>query len=124
MRPANHPVSALVLLGAVLSVATVFVYASGRRHYYSPEVVKRAFAAHGVHLRNVTSPDGVRILALRPVPLEAAALQVAVVARTEKVDWGLKLEPYDERFGNVDVTYGGHDEQLLERVRTAVADLR
>jgi hypothetical protein len=98
----------------VLSVATVFVYASGRRHYYSPEVVKRTFAAHGVHLRNATSPDGVRILSLRPVPLEAS----------EKVDWGPKLEPYDERFGNVDVTYGGHDEQLLERVRAAVADLR
>ena len=124
MRAANHPASVLVLLGAVLSVATVFVYSSSLRQYYSPDVVKRTFAAHGVHLQYATSPDGVRILSLRPVPLEASALQVAVAARTVKVSWGPKLEPYDERFGNVDVTYGGHDEKLLQRVRAAVADLR
>ena len=124
MRAANHPASVLVLLGAVLSVATVFVYTRGRQRYYSPDLVKRSFAAHGVLLRNATSPDGVRILSLRPVPLEAWALQVAVAGRTTKVSWGPKLEPYDERFGNVDVTYGGHDETLLERVRAAVADLR
>ena len=58
------------------------------------------------------------------MPLEASALQVAVAARAAKVDRGPKLQPYDERFANVDVTYGGRDEQLLERVRAAVADLR
>lgn len=38
--------------------------------------------------------------------------------------FGAKLEAYDERFGNVMVTYGGHDDQLLDRVKAAVDDVR
>src|SRR6266480_3565502 len=57
---ANHPVSVLVLLGAVLCTATVFVYATPQHPYRSPNAVRRAFAAHGVHLRAAASPDGVR----------------------------------------------------------------
>jgi len=38
--------------------------------------------------------------------------------------WGPKLEPYDVRFGNVFVTYGGKDKRLLERVKAAVSDIR
>lgn len=38
--------------------------------------------------------------------------------------WGPKLEPYDERFANILVTYGGTDEYLLARVEDAVAALR
>jgi hypothetical protein len=42
----------------------------------------------------------------------ADALQVEVGPRAGTGSWGPKLESYDERFGNVLVTYGGHDEQL------------
>jgi hypothetical protein len=38
--------------------------------------------------------------------------------------FGPKLEPYDERFGNVMVTYGRKDERMLDRVKAAVAALR
>ena len=44
--------------------------------------------------------------------------------RTGRGSWGPKLESYDERFGNVFVSYGGHDEGLLGRVKAAVAALR
>ena len=41
-----------------------------------------------------------------------------------KGSWGPKLERYDERFGNLFVTYGGHDTALLRRVKAAVSDIR
>jgi hypothetical protein len=45
-------------------------------------------------------------------------------SRNGKGSWGAKQEPYDVRFGNVFISYGGHDEALLARVRAAVAELR
>jgi hypothetical protein len=51
-------------------------------------------------------------------------LQVQVAPRNGKGSWGPVLQPYDERFDNVGVTYGGGDEALLERVEAAVEDLR
>jgi hypothetical protein len=44
--------------------------------------------------------------------------------RTGTGSYGPELEPYDERFGNVLVTYGRDDAQLLERVSAAVDALR
>jgi hypothetical protein len=35
-----------------------------------------------------------------------------------------KLEGYDDRFENVMVTYGGHDDRLLQKVKVAVSSLR
>jgi hypothetical protein len=58
------------------------------------------------------------------VPCRAAVLQVMVGPKTGRGSWGPKLEPYDERFDNVLVTYGGHDEALLRQVEAAVSDLR
>jgi hypothetical protein len=109
---ANHPASVLVVLGAFLSVATVFVYARPEQHSYTPDAVQRAFAAHGVRLRYAASPDGARVL-------RAGDVRV-VIGR----NLGPKVKPYDERFGGVDVAYRGRDEKLLQRVRAAVADLR
>jgi hypothetical protein len=57
-------------------------------------------------------------------PLCVSRIQVQVGPRTGTGSWGPKLEPYDERFGNVLVTYGGHDEQLLGGIKAAVSDLR
>ncbi|MEP6908945.1 MAG: hypothetical protein ABI896_00785 [Actinomycetota bacterium] len=47
-----------------------------------------------------------------------------VAPRTGTGSWGPKLEPYDERFGNVAVTYGGPDDDLLTRIKAAVSSLR
>ena len=114
----------LVLLGAVLCTATVFVYATPQHPYRSPDAVRSAFAAHGVHLRDATSPDGVHILSLCPCRSRPPRFRSQSRRAPRRSIGGPKLQPYDERFANVDVTYGGRDEQLLERVRAAVADLR
>jgi hypothetical protein len=47
-----------------------------------------------------------------------------VAARRGKGSWGPKLEPYDARFGNVFVSYGGRDPALLARIKSAVSELR
>lgn len=52
------------------------------------------------------------------------ALNVVVGPRTGTGSYGPRLEPFDERFGNVLVTYGGKDERLLERIENAVDALR
>lgn len=56
--------------------------------------------------------------------MPADALNVVVGPRTGTGSYGPELEPYDERFGNVLVTYGGEDEQLLEQIENAVDALR
>jgi hypothetical protein len=38
--------------------------------------------------------------------------------------WGPELEPYDERFDNLLVTYGGNNQRLLDEVDAAVSSLR
>jgi hypothetical protein len=135
----RHPASILVVLTAVLATAGLFAFARpeyhrryeskmidfSKQHYYSPDVVRRAFAEHGVRLRysdHVTP----KLLWLSnvPPPFPTGALSVFVGPRTGTGSWGPKLEPYDERFGNILVTYGGHDERLVEEVKAAVSDLR
>ena len=54
----------------------------------------------------------------------AEALKVQVGPRTGTGSFGPELAAYDERFGNVMVTYGGSDEGLLDRVEAAVDELR
>src|SRR5438067_255902 len=132
----RHPASIIVLLAALGATATVFVVARPQYHprteskmidfsnqrYYSPDAVRRVFAQHGVRL-----PHKVVFtitLFSQTARDQADDLQVLVAPRTGKGSWGPKLEPYDERFGNVAVTYGGRDEQLLERVKDAVSALR
>jgi hypothetical protein len=91
--------------------------------HYSPDAVRSAFAKQGIKLRVNSKFFGITMLSRVAVP-DANALQISVGPRTGKVDWGPKLEPYDERFGNFAVTYGGHDAGLLKRVKTAVSSLR
>ena len=125
----------LVIATAVLATAGVFTFARpqyhpryesktidfSKQHYYAPAEIRRAFAAHGIALR---SGDVSWWLGNGPAPWKADALQVLVGPRHGKGSWGPKLEPYDERFGNVFVSYGGHDEHLLDRVKAAVSDIR
>jgi hypothetical protein len=137
--PLRHPMALLVVLGAFAATAAVFTFARpqyhppneskmidfAKVHYYSPSAVRRAFADHGIRLYAGASPGGGMVWfgAGRP-PFPADSLQVMVGSRRGKASWGAKLEPYDVRFGNVFVSYGGGDRTLLARVERAVADLR
>jgi len=58
------------------------------------------------------------------LPVQADALQVVLGPPEGSGSFGPKLEPYDERFGNVMVTYGGTDKRLLRRIEAAVSTLR
>ena len=134
---ARYPVAFVTLLAACALLAAELTLARPQYHpryeskmidfskqrYYSPALVRRTFAAKGVQLRLTTRFSGITMFNTVPVP-RADALHVLVAPRTGTGSWGPKLEPYDERFGNVMVTYGGRDVALLDRVKTAVASLR
>jgi hypothetical protein len=127
-------VAVLLACGALAAELTVFKPAYHRpaeskmidfsqQRYYSPVLVQRTFAQHGVPLRLTSRFSGITMFSRAPVP-QASALQVLVAPHTGTGSWGPELEPYDERFGNVFVTYGGRDRTLLARVKAAVASLR
>jgi hypothetical protein len=134
----RHPLTLLVVLVAVVATAGVFVFARpeyqreyqsemidfSKQRYYSPATMRRAFAAEGIRLREASRSRGMLILSNTPRQLTADALNVVIGPRTGTGSYGPELEPYDERFGNVLVTYGGDDAQLLERVSAAVDALR
>ncbi|MBA3383980.1 MAG: hypothetical protein H0T20_04915 [Actinobacteria bacterium] len=67
---------------------------------------------------------GMLILNTTPLHSTADALNVVVGPRTGTGSYGPELELYDERFGNVLLTYGGEDERLLGGVEAAVDALR
>jgi hypothetical protein len=134
----RHPVSLVIVLAACAALTGVFTFARpeyhreyeskpidfSNVHHYSAASVRQAFADHGIQLRRVNRFAGIGILSTRRLPLDADQLQVMVGPRTGTGSWGPRLEPYDERFGNVMVTYGGRDEELLERVEAAVDSFR
>ena len=134
----RHPASIVLLATAMLATASVFVFARpqyhpryesvmvdfSRQHYYSPAVVRRAFAAQGIRLRHPTRVGSSILWLSTTDPPSTHGLSVMVGPRTGHGSWGPKLEAYDERFGNLLVTYGGSDEHRLERIKAAVASLR
>jgi hypothetical protein len=135
----RYPMSILVVVVALVATGAVFTFARpqyhpayesktidfAKVHYYSPTAVRRAFAEHGITLHAGASPgEGMVWFGGGPVPFPADSLQVMVGPRRGKGSWGPKLEPYDTRFGNVLVTYGGKDPALLARAKRAVSDLR
>ena len=134
----RHPLTLLVVLVALLTGAGVFVFAQpeyrpdyesemidfSKQHYYSPSSVRQAFATEGIRLREASRVGGMIILSTTPDRLTSDALNVVVGPRTGKGSYGPELETYDKRFGNVLVTYGGADKQLLDRVKAAVGALR
>jgi hypothetical protein len=137
--PPRYSVSILVVLAATLATFGVFTFARPEYHpryeskmidfstqdYYSPAEVRRAFSAHGIKLRGVAGPaPGFLLLSNAPAPWTADVLQLVIAPHNGKGSFGPKLEPYDERFGNMMVTYGGKDERLLDQVKAAVAALR
>jgi len=134
----RHPLTLLVVLVAVAGTAGVFVFARpeyrpehesemidfSKVEYFSPATVRQAFAARGIRLREVSSFYGMHVLSDTPGQLTADALNVVVGPRTGTHSYGPELEPYDERFGNVLVTYSGTDEELLGNIDAAVDALR
>jgi hypothetical protein len=134
----RHPLTLLVVLVALLAAAGVFVFARpeyqsedesqlidfSKQHYYSPSSVRQAFATEGIRLREASRVGEMIILSTTPDRLTADALNVVVGPRTGRGSYGPELESYDERFGNVLVTYGGEDERVLDRVKAAVDALR
>jgi hypothetical protein len=127
----RHLVFAFLVASALIVAVGVFTFAQPAYHprheaYYAPGMVTRTFARHGVTLRAVNGPGGFQLF-LRPGDKgDVASLQVLLAPRRGRGrgSWGPKLEPYDVRFGNVYVTYGGNDHALLERVQAAVSDIR
>lgn len=93
-----------------------------KQNYLSADSVRAAFAKQGIRLE--TSSAFEFTLLNLPRAVQADDLQVVVGPPTGTGSLGPKLESYDIRFENVMVTYGGHDEQLLQKVKTAVASLR
>lgn len=134
----RHPLTLLVVLVALLATAGVFVFTRpeyqsdyesemidfSKQHYYSPASVRQAFATEGIRLREASRVGGMLILSATPGHLTADALNVVVGPRTGTGSYGPELETYDERFGNVLVTYGGTDDRLLGRVKAAIDVLR
>jgi hypothetical protein len=134
----RHPISILLVAGALAATGAAFAFARpqyrppykskmidfARVRYYSPGTVKAAFAEHGVALRRGAAPAGMTWFGGGRRPFTAGALQVIVGPRRGKGSWGPELEAYDERFGNVYVSYGGKNVRLLERIKAAVEGLR
>jgi hypothetical protein len=135
---ARHVAAVLVVLAACLAALGVFTFARpqyhplyeskmidfSKQHHYDRGAVRAAFAAHGIKLYAGDKPAvGMATFSGDPA-FHADAVQVMVGPRTGTGSFGPKLERYDERFGNVMVTYGGQDERLLDRVKAAVDELR
>jgi hypothetical protein len=134
----RHPLTFLVVLAALMATSGVFLFARpeyepqyeselidfSKVEHYSAASVRQAFAAEGISLREASRVGGLLILSNTPGHLTADALNVVVGPRTGTGSYGPELERYDERFGNVLVTYGGKDERLLKRVGAAVDALR
>jgi hypothetical protein len=135
---ARYRASVTILVAAFVATIGVFVFARpeyrsahesdpvdlAAQFYFEPVSVKRAFAAEGVDLSHSAKFEG--ITTLSDVPhWDVTNLTVTVAPRTGTVDWGPKFQDqYDERFGNLLVQYGGEDEELLARVKAAVATLQ
>jgi hypothetical protein len=134
----RYPISLVLVLAALAGTAAVFTVARpqfrsadgsemvdfSKRTYRSLETVQSAFAAEGIQVRVVGRFNGFITLSNGSAPVQADALQVVVAPKSGNGSWGPRLEPYDERFDNLLVTYGGKDERLLARVKSAVSALR
>jgi hypothetical protein len=132
----RYSVSILVVGGATLATFALFTFARpqyqpryeskmidfSKQNYLSPDTVRVAFGKQGIRL--LTSSVFDLTLLRMPRAVQADDLHVVVGPRTGTGSFGPKLESYDNRFDNVMVTYGGHDEQLLQEVKAAVSSLR
>jgi hypothetical protein len=135
---ARHPAPLVVLLAALVAIGSVFAFARPVYHrryeskmidfskvqYYSPTTVRKAFRIAGVRLHVTSRLSGMVMMSNVALPVRADTLQVVLGPRKGSGSFGPKLEAYDERFGNVMVTYGGAERPLLRRIESAVSSLR
>src|ERR671922_2196624 len=117
----RHPAPVVFIAMACATCAAVLAFARPEYHgrkesrtidfseqtYYAPGLVNRTFAEQGIELHR-SKAFSITVLS-ETTHQYADELQVLIGPRTGKASWGPKLEPYDERFGNVLVTYGGPD---------------
>jgi hypothetical protein len=136
---ARHPVSLVIVLAAFAAVAAVFTFARPQYHrpyeskmtnlaeqdYISPKTVRAAFAREGLALRYLSATN---LTVLSDVPSaeqgHPGKVVVVVGGRTGMIGLGPELDPYDERFDNVLVTYDGTNGATVDRVKAAVAALK
>jgi hypothetical protein len=129
----RHRVSLAVVLVAVAATASFLTYGLPRTptpdersvdfarvHYYSPALVLRTFAAHGIHFRYHYSVGG--DLQVFSTSRTSDELSVDVGARKGRASWGPKYA-YDRTLGNLDVRYGGSNPNTLAAVEAAVSGL-
>jgi len=90
---------------------------------YSPALVRRVFAEHGIRLRyGIAHQYVVWLTSVRP-PVPTSGLYV-LVATGRGASWGPKpAGEYDQPAGNLLVHYGGSNPATLAAVKAAVAAL-
>jgi hypothetical protein len=136
---ARHALAIGVVFAALAAAAALFAFARpeyrppydsktidmSRERIYSVAEVRHAFAAQGIELpffseigRGATS---ITTLSTKRVPEKD--LSVMIAGRQARVSGGPKLDRYDERFGNVAVSYDGDDPYLLGAIETAASNL-
>jgi hypothetical protein len=134
---ARHPAPLVAVVAAFVVIGSVFAFARPVYHpryeskmvdfskvqYYSPATVRKAFRIAGVRLHVASRFTGMVLMTNVSLPVRADALQVVLGPRKGSGSFGPKLEAYDERFGNVMVTYGDADRRLLRRIELAVSSL-
>jgi len=95
-------------------------------HHYPLAEVKAAFAKQGLPLRYDNAPSEPLWLSSTPRPWSTDAFYVHYVASsTGRLSWGPEYDDvWEARLGNVRVHYGGHDDAMLARIKSAVDELR
>jgi hypothetical protein len=96
------------------------------QHHYGPANFRAQFAAQGIAVRRVRVLSGVALYGdVAPGAIDDAFM-VTVYPKHAKVMFGSSgPKPlYEARFGNLAVSYGGHDKAFAARVAAAVAAIK
>jgi hypothetical protein len=141
----RHVLSLGVIVFSLAIVGTVFTFARpqyrptsyyatvdmAHRDHYTVAQIEHVFGAHAIPLQVMNHTGNAKhglIFLARPRRGRLAPTFLVTVFGTEaKVSFGpASTTTYDERFGNVDVSYGNPhpNEALLDRIKAAVADLQ
>ena len=136
---ARYRVSLAIVIAVGAAVAGVFGFARpeydsergskmidiAELHHYPLADVRAAFAKHGLPLRYDNAPSEPLWLSSEPRPWSTGTFYVHYVAsRTGRMSWGPELDgAWEKRLGNVRIHYGGDDEAMLARIKSAVDEL-
>jgi hypothetical protein len=141
----RHVLSLCVIVFALAVVGAVFTFAKpqyrptsytttvdmARQHHYTVAQVAQVFGAHAIRLEVMNhtgnAKNGLIFLARPRRGRLAPTFLVTLFGTAAKVSFGpASTTTYDERFGNVDVSYGvpHPNPAFLARIKAAVADLQ